>query len=587
MKLDIKKTGLYISLITAGILIGYISTSNNRHISTSEEEHQHPESTYICSMHPQVRQNEPGQCPICGMDLVVVDEGGANENPMEIRMSPAAMQLANVQTSIITQQKATKEIRLNGKVQVNEQYVTTQTSHISGRIEKLLINYTGESVTKGQIIALVYSPALVTAQRELFEAYKIRASQPTLFDAAKEKLKNWKLTNRQIDGIIKSGMPIEKFPILSDMNGVVISKRVNLGDYVMQGSMLFEVTNLSKIWVLFDVYESDIVWVKKGDEMDFTIQSLPSQKFTGKISFIDPVIDPKTRVAKARIVLNNPGQQLKPGMFASGVLKSSLKNGEPAIVVPKSAVMWTGERSLVYVKTSSDVGVNFMMRAVTLGADLGDRYVITKGLNEGEEIATNGTFSIDAAAQLAGKPSMMNPLTSEGKTFMRPHHGNMNQTSTTSEEMPLSIGAPFKKQLTEIYKAYLLMQQGFISTDSKVISSSIAKVEASIEHVGIILDKGEIYNRWTASLASLNQPLRQIKASGDIEPQRLAFADFSEALYSTIKTFGNSGEPIYYQFCPMARNDKGAYWLSSIQEIKNPYFGDSMLTCGETKEIIN
>ena len=235
MKIDKKQIGIYFGILMLGGIIGFfINSSSHQKIDTST--HLHIESSvnqiWTCSMHPQIRQSEAGQCPICGMDLIPLDTDSSEDNPLEIKMSPTAMQLASVQTSVIKKQKPVNEIRLNGKVQADERYVSSQTSHISGRIEKLLVNYTGEYISKGQVIAYIYSPELVTAQEELFEAYKIRDTQPALYQASREKLKNRKLDDSQIDGIIKHGSPTENFPIRSDLNGVVLKKRTNPGDYI-------------------------------------------------------------------------------------------------------------------------------------------------------------------------------------------------------------------------------------------------------------------------------------------------------------------------------------------------------------------
>ena len=326
-------------------------------------------------------------------------------------------------------------------------------------------------------MAYVYSPDLVTAQEELFEAYKIRESQPELYQAAKGKLFNWKLTEKQVSNIIQSGQPQEQFPILADVSGIVLTKRVNLGDYVKKGQSLFEITDLSNVWVLFDVYESDMQWIRKGDKTSFTIPSMPGETFKGNITFVDPVINPKTRVATARVEMTNPGMKLKPEMFVVGIVKSPIQNELEAIIVPKSAVMWTGERSVVYVKQASVSGINFMMREVTLGAALGDSYIIKEGLEDGEEIATNGTFSIDAAAQLAGKPSMMNP---EGGVVMTGHNhgGTSNNTNTTSpaHSQSINISKKAKEVLNPLFSEYLLLKDALVADDvdkSKQIAASL------------------------------------------------------------------------------------------------------------------
>jgi membrane fusion protein, copper/silver efflux system len=222
------------------------------------------ETTWTCSMHPQIRQNEPGDCPICGMDLIPLeDETDSDIDPMAISMSPTAMQLASISTALVGSADPVKSVRLNGKVQSDERLVFSQSSHIPGRIEKLLVNFTGEFVSKGQVIASVYSPDLVTAQEELFEAEKIKDSQPQLFNAAKEKLKNWKLTESQIEQILQSGQTEEEFNIQADVSGYVTNRKVNVGDYISRGQSIYEIADLSRVWVLFDVYEQICRGLKK------------------------------------------------------------------------------------------------------------------------------------------------------------------------------------------------------------------------------------------------------------------------------------------------------------------------------------
>lgn len=411
--LNYKKIGGYLVLIALGFALAKITSRSDVESKMAPTDHGHAHSEvgqkYTCAMHPQIRKNEPGDCPICGMDLIPVETETGDENPNAVMMSASAMKLAEIQTIQIKAGEPVKELRLNGKIQPDERVTFTQTSHIGGRVEKLLISYTGEFVQKGQVIGYVYSPELVTAQEELFEAYKIREYQPELYEASRMKLRNWKLSEKQIDGILASGNMTEEFPIHSDISGVVIVKHVNVGDHIMQGHALYEVADLSKVWVMLDVYEQDLPWVKVGDAVIFTIPSLPGEEFHGNISFIDPVINYKTRVARARIEMSNSSERLKPEMFVSGILESTIKEQPNAIAVPKSAVMWTGKRSVVYVKTKEEEGVYFVLRQVDIGPELGNSYVVLRGLELGEEIAVNGTFAIDAAAQLAGKPSMMNP----------------------------------------------------------------------------------------------------------------------------------------------------------------------------------
>ena len=215
MKTETKKIiKVALSTLILGLLFGWLLFGGSE--NNNVDEHQHTdemagETIWTCSMHPQIRKNEAGACPICGMDLIPLEEDNNSElDPMAISMSQTAMQIANVSTEIVSKMKPIKSLRLNGKVQADERSVYSQSSHIPGRIERLMVNFTGEYVNKGQVIASIYSPELVTAQEELFEARKVVETQPQLFNAAKEKLKNWKLSDKQITQILESGVVKEE-----------------------------------------------------------------------------------------------------------------------------------------------------------------------------------------------------------------------------------------------------------------------------------------------------------------------------------------------------------------------------------------
>ena len=404
--------------IVIGLFIGWAVFHSSE---KKEETHNHSAEEkkaeiWTCSMHPQIRMDKPGKCPICAMDLIpLVQSGTSGMDPAAVHLTKESAELANVLTTIVSSQNPVKELRLYGKVQADERLLKNQVAYIPGRIEKLMVNFTGEMVSKGQPLALIYSPELVTAQQELLEAAKTKQAQPEIYEAAKEKLRQWKLTDKQIAEIENSGKVQANMEVESTASGIVTARRVNNGDYVSQGSVLYEVSDLSRVWILFDAYESDLPFLKKGDKVDFSIQALPGSAYSGMIMFIDPVIDPVNRVAKVRLEMSNPGAKLKPEMFATGIVKSNLAEYKDKLVIPRSAVLWTGKRSIVYVKQAGYEPV-FKIREIELGPQLGNSYVVTGGLKDGEEIVTEGAFSVDAAAQLEGKPSMMNQETSAIET---------------------------------------------------------------------------------------------------------------------------------------------------------------------------
>ncbi|WP_057936106.1 efflux RND transporter periplasmic adaptor subunit [Algoriphagus resistens] len=586
------KIVLVVLTLVAGLAIGWLIKPASEP-KMEVDKHDHIESiagipmTYTCSMHPQIRQDGPGDCPICGMDLIPLENDNTEADPMSVSMSATAMQLAGVQSLIVGNANASKSIRLNGKIQADERQNYTQSAHIPGRIEELQINFTGEYVKKGQVLGQIYSPELATAQEELFQAEKIKDSQPALFNAAKEKLKNWKLTEVQIEQILATGKVTEQLPVLANVSGYVTEKMVNLGDYVNRGQAIYRIADLSKVWVLFDVYESELQWIKKGDPIQFTVQSFPGETFTGKLSYIDPVINSQTRVAKARLEVSNPNLKFKPEMFVSGEVDSKApSNKDNSIVVPKTAVMWTGTRSVVYVKHVTDQAVTFQLREVTLGPSLGSEYLITSGLEPGEEIAVNGTFSIDAAAQLAGKPSMMSP---EGGAAMTGHnHGQVTERKPATQVSagPTEISAKAKDELKPVFDTYFKLKNALTKDELSGSKSRAADMLSALEKVNMAEFKGDAHNEWMKYSEKIKAALAQISTQKKLEEIRKSFGSVSDELLGLAENFRPLSTKIYVQHCPMADSNRGADWLSLEEKVVNPYFGNAMLTCGEVTKTI-
>ena len=433
-------------ILVAGLFLGWAIFGGSSAVHNETAEHVHEDAAgqvWTCAMHPQIKMDKPGKCPICGMDLIPLKTTGGSDaavDPDAIQMSAEAVALANIQTTVVSRQNPVKDLPLYGTIQADERLSQSQTSHVSGRIEKLFLNFTGESVRQGQIIATIYSPELLSAQQELLEAAKMVSLQPALLQAAREKLRLWKLSDDQISAIEKSGAVSPLVDIKANTGGIVVSKKVSQGDYINQGSVLFDIANLSQVWAMFDAYEVDLPFLKIGDKIDFTLQSAPGKTFSGRITFIDPILDRITRTAKVRVETANPGFQLKPEMYASAIVKAPLKQYDNEIVIPKSSVLWTGKRSIIYVKQPDTGSPAFMLREIELGPSLGDSYVVLSGIEDGDEIVTNGAFSIDASAQLEGKRSMMNK---EASRPMTGHEGHdMSGGSKDMKQTPSAGATP-------------------------------------------------------------------------------------------------------------------------------------------------
>ncbi len=496
---------LIIGVLIVGIFFGWLFFHSSdqatvaKHEIEGHEGHDHESedpTTWTCSMHPQIKQNKPGQCPICAMDLIPLksmQSDGDDIDPNEISMTESAAKLADIQTMKVAKGIPIKTIHLQGKVQADERNVAELTARYGGRIEQLHVNFTGQNVVKGQKLVTIYSPELVTAQRELLEAISYKETRPSIYLAAKSKLKLWDLTDNQIKSIEEKGEPKLYFDVLSPISGTVSMRHIALGDYIKEGEALFKVIDLTKVWVMFDAYESDLPWIKLNDKVRFTIQSLPGKNFTANITYIDPFIDGTTRVAKVRVELDNSSLQVKPEMFAKGISESKIAANTQKILIPKSAVLWTGKRSVVYVKVPNRETPSFIYREIVLGPEAGSYYVIEDGLQIGEELAVNGVFKIDASAQLMGLPSMMNPdggMVSTGhnhgdKESNQDHSGHSQTSDNLNHEM-FEVGGACEMCKARIEDAALSVngvEHAEWSTDDHILHLSFDSKKVKITDV--------------------------------------------------------------------------------------------------------
>ena len=598
-KIGIRELIIIAIALLLGISIGSIffgSSSKENHEAHNHSEIKWLEQTiWTCSMHPQIKLDKKGDCPICGMDLIPlknnvnIDEA----DPSEIQMTESAMKLAEVQTFIVKKGTPEKSVYLMGKVKADERNIAVLTARFGGRIEKLYINYTGQNVKKGQKLASIYSPELNTAQQELLDAAKYKEDNPSFYNATRKKLKLWELTDKQIDAIEQNEEPSIYFDILSPISGTITHRDVAIGDYVKEGNLLFKVINLNQIWIMFDAYESDLPWIKMGDEVSFTLQSLPGKTYSAKVSYIDPFIDANTRVAQIRVEMQNTNMEFKPEMFVNGILKSKIASSSEQLLIPKTSILWTGKRAIVYVRVLNRKIPSFIYREIVLGAESGNFYLVANGLQEGEEIASNGVFKIDASAQLLGKPSMMNP---EGAKISSGHnHGQtemsdeeMNNTKKTNISNSDEINSKFQSQLGTFVNAYLKMKDAFIATDEKMVENEAENLLSALDNVDMNLLKGDAHIQWMKLLKPIKENINGIISMKGIEMKRRHFSIVSNKTTDAIEQFGvNTENSVYLEYCPMAFNYKGGFWISKEKQIRNPYFGDKMMKCGEVKKQLN
>ena len=573
-KINYKQLLVAAGLVILGLVLGRILFGGApESVTHQDHEHQTQAEVWTCSMHPQIRESGPGKCPLCGMDLIPVVTD-AEPSPDQIQMTDAALKLAQVETIIVGKSVPKKQVYLPGKVEADERSIAKVTAHFDGRVERLYADFTGQFMNRGQRLATLYSPDLVTAQKELFEALKFKDSNPSFYEAAVQKLKLWELTDGQIQSIIDGGEPQYNFNVYAPRSGTILTREISEGEHVMEGQVLFEIANLNKLWVQFEAFESDLTWIRVGDSIEFQVQSLPGQRFQSVVTFIDPVVNKQTRSASVRTEVVNKDQQLKPEMFVEGIINSGLTAQSESLLVPKTSVLWTGKRAIVYVKVPGIDQPTFEFREIELGTDAGEYYVVNSGLVAGEEIVANGVFKIDGAAQLQGKSSMMNPTK------------NSTPSTQSVDQKTNPSSSQFNQQVQAVYKAYLTLAGSLVQTDPKAArkhSKSMWEILNDVNANELDSDANQI---WIRNQRDMGKSLEIMSATNDVEKIRAQLAPLSDKLYEILQRYEvpTGG---YRMYCPMAFDYKGAYWLSDSREVLNPYFGDQMLNCGSVEEVLD
>ncbi|MBN2415350.1 efflux RND transporter periplasmic adaptor subunit [bacterium] len=537
---------------------------------------------WTCSMHPQIKLPEPGKCPICFMDLIPLSVDQASGPAAELHLSPAAEALAGIVTAPVRKGPAWKRVRLSGKVVPDETRFRIITAWTGGRIERLVAAETGISIREGDALFELFSPDLYSAQEEYLQALRRRdtgasGSAEMLVRASAERLVQLGMTRKQIAAVETRGTPTDRVTIFSPLSGIVIHKNAFEGLYVRQGDPVYTLADLSVVWVSLDAYERDIPWLKEGDRVEFSAAALPGIPRTATITFISPVVDEKTRTASVRVVADNSEGLLKPGMFVSAEALAEVSSGGELLLVPAPAVLRTGDRAVVYVRTEREGEPVFSGREVVVGVRADSVYTVLSGLHEGEQVVVRGNFVIDSAMQIEAKPSMMNPPEKRSGT-----------DGTGSARQPLSekraSPASFLGSTEPVYASYLKMQKALVGTalqDARAAAGSLREAVVHVRSEGLAAEDAAAWNEIQGKVLGHTQ---RADNWPDIAAAREAFRSISDAVITMEERFGHGGtKDLYKAFCPMAFDNSGAFWIQDSTAVSNPYYGSMMLRCGEIR----
>lgn len=546
---------------------------------------------WTCSMHPQIKLPKPGKCPICFMDLIPLNTTDSGElGPRQLRMSETARQLAQIETSPVIRGNATAEVRLYGKLAIDESRLATITARFGGRIDKLYVNTTGEIVKRGEKLADLYSPELLSARKELRQALIslaavsqsnsdiLKSTSEATVSSAREKLRLLGLSGDQISKLETDSQEGDHIAITAPSNGTVIEKMVVEGDYVETGMALFKLADLSKMWVVMEAYETDLPSLSIGEQISFGATAFPGETFTAKISFINPTFEPMTRTASVRAVVENSGGRLKPDMYVTATTLGQSSDSPDNLLVPASAVLITGRRAVVYVDLTNADGPLFEGREIEVGSRVGDSYVVLSGLSEGDHVVTNGAFKLDSELQIQAKPSMMAPEAG------LPAPGHQHEAVAIE---PVKISNAARTALTPLYEKYFAFQMALASDDLAAARAAVVSLQEATISIDLTLFAGSAHDDLMNFISNIQDQAEAAAKATDIESARGAFFYLSESTIALHDKFGHgTGTNFYLAHCPMARENKGADWLQTVDTVYNSFYGAAMLRCGEIRKTL-
>jgi len=574
------------------------------------------------------------------MTLIPVESDRAMEGEGSLTrlvMSAEAKRLAEVETAEVKRDQAKVKVNLAGMVYEDETKVAALTARVDGRLDEIYVDFTGIRVRQGDPMVKIWSPTLIKSQVELFETLRTlekgRASEDDagVIRGAEEKLLQLGLTKEQIATIEKNKKPDLYVTLKAPISGTVTKKMAVLGQFVKEGQDMYLISDFSEVWVKMDAYETDLPWIRYGQDVTFTTPAIPGKSFKGRVLFIDPVLDTKTRSVKVRVQVPNPDELLRPGMFVSAELEAEVDaegrviksewagkyicpvhpresasitpgtcvdskmplrpasafgytdeaNPEPPLVIPATAPLITGKRAIVYVEVPGTDQPTYELREVVLGPRAGGKYLVYQGLNEGERVVTQGNFKIDSAMQILARYSMM---TAEQIAKIAP------TAPKTEEEVirKLKVPAEFVGALTPLIQEYLVLKDALVDEKAEEARDHGAKLQTMVQGLAPKgLDK-QADKLWQLLSGTITDGLTQISASKEVQTQRKAFDPVSEAFSKLVMSFGHAmNQPLSVYLCPMAFDEQGAYWIEQGDDKRNPYFGNTqlkgqdMLQCGD------
>ena len=416
---------LAIGAITGMVfLFGYAQKNHdwfNNAKSSASTETVEEDSLFACSM-LCVFVKAPGRCPVCGMELQKIESQGDPKDLFGVTIDPTARRLANIKTVAALNMPVASETEVHGRIAYDETTEATVAAYVDGRIEDLVVDFTGATIRKGDELAVIYSPDLYADQVGLIQAKqgaskrssneRVNKSNQRLYQSARRRLIELGIPESQVDSIEAIGTPNSRIKIYSPMSGTVVEKMVDKGTTLKTGMPILKIADLSKVWLMLEMYSEDTTNLKLGQSVSVTIQSQVGKTFEGKVSFIDPMVNSKTQTVKVRVVIPNDAGLIKIGDFGKAKIQSSRGSTEQLVIVPRESVLMNGANSVAYVETEPG---RFEFRKVEVAEIMKDMVSIASGIKPGEQVVASGVFMLDSTFNIQGKVSLIDPNRAEPK----------------------------------------------------------------------------------------------------------------------------------------------------------------------------
>lgn len=574
----VRRVSPFLLVLLIGLMIGSTLFNRGGHVPTDGDDGIRASGNddgtgdgilWTCSMHPQVRQPAPGNCPICGMTLVPLvqqdDDHAEHGLASQLVVSERAAALMSVQVWPVERIGASGEVRLSGTIGYDETQVHDVVVRTEGQVERLYVSYENAAVRRGQRIADIYSPAIQAASLELLQARRAATAggMPELVEAAASQLLAMGVSRAQVDRILETGEPARTVSVFSPADGIVSELVARQGEWLMAGGRMLRVSGLSQVWAQFEAYERDLPRLRLGAPMQFTVEAFPGRIFSGRVAFIDPVVDGGRRTARVRVQVPNPGGSLKPGMLVRGQGGGAGTTEAAPLAIPASAPLLTGQRAVVYVQIPGTERPTFEARDVTLGERRGEYWEVTAGVSEGELVVVNGAFRIDSELQIRGQPSMMAPPRQPAD------HGRV----------PVQLTQGAERELERVVAAYMDVTLALTRDDAGAARRAAGTLQNALAAADFngVADAAD----WRRARDGMRQSAATMAGTSDIAILRRELVQVSDRLEQALRRYpSNVTAPLFRVVCPMV-DGRTASWLARQEVVENPYYGAAMLDCGE------